>query len=593
MIHPRFAAIVPSTIAGWHTDAANDLPASCLCNALLRETRRWQHLQSPGGPVIRLPVSAGVLWLRLRHISASGECRFLWPAYFCARDGAAPRPLDFATLLERVLESPALLAPCVAGRRETLRQWMLESHARILDSLAERDDLAHLQFGPLTFVEAEQGLLADQAFHPTSGTGVPSDVEPPRCQGTGQGARVTLAWWAVAPRALASASSRPRAAGELARALLPEALAGDLPAGFTPLPMHPWQARHLRRQPCVRAMEDDCRLVWLGESEAEWHPTSSPHVLYATGAPWMVKGALSSRRSPHLPSEGDAARGLQFDAWLGELDIARRFPGFAVMQEPAWLGWRDACGDTDPESLAVLRENPLVDAADSEMPVLAALVQQPVDQAGLSLLGARLVEIASHHGETLAATARGWFAAYCEQVLTPLFGLLVEDGVVLLADRLSIVLRLDGGWPVGMYYRDGRGRGVTPHFLARHFERIDAPPECLWDRETVRRRFPGHLLVDATLAVTGALAADRLVEESLLLADLRDHLDALRLRLSGDTDCLEHVLGAATLEVENNLFGRLESTGGATPGGHYRPLINPLVADDDALDQPLHLGLHA
>ncbi|MDW5376388.1 IucA/IucC family protein [Halomonas sp. HP20-15] len=611
MTHPRLAtatghaqALAPSDIASWRVDTRNDLPASCFCNALLRETGGWQRLQTASGPVIRLPVTAGVIWLRLRHISASGECRFLWPAYFAAHGhDATAQPLDFATLLEQVLATAALVGPLDAEQRETFQQRVLESRANTHQSLAERDDLDHLQYGPLTFAEAEQGLLAGHAFHPAPKSRAPFDAEQARRYCPEHRARVALAWWAVAPRALVSSSSRPQSAGELARELLPESLAGELPTGFTPLPMHPWQAGQLRRQPCVRAMEADCRLVWLGESETEWYPTSSHRSLYAPGAPWMVKGSLSARltNSLRLLSEKEVTRGVRLDAWMRELDTARRFPGFAVMQEPAWLGWRNACGDTDPESLAVLRENPLADAADGETPVLATLTQQPFDQAGLSLLGARLVTLAGERAAApgaaapLAETARGWFAAYCERVLTPLFGLLVEDGIALLAHQQNIVLRLEDGWPVGMYYRDCQGSGVTQHFLARHFELVDAPPENLWTRETVRRYFPYYLLINSTFAVTSALAADGLIDERLLLDDLRDHLGTLRERLVGDLDCLEHVLSAPTLDAKGNFFCYLSGVNEATlsdPARLYRPLANPLVGDagDHVPDHPLRQG---
>lgn len=385
----------------------------------------------------------------------------------------------------------------------------------------------------------------------------------------------------MAPPLAAGDSSRDVSAAGLALELLPADLATRLPPGFSALPMHPWQALQLRRQAWVQAQERRGELLWLGNSAAEWLPTSSHRSLYAPRAPWMVKGSLSARltNSLRLLSLKEVQRGLHLDRWMRELDVARRFPGFAVMQEPAWLGWLDAKGDVDPASLVVLRENLLLGAAETETVVLATLTQQPLGPGRQTLLAARLRAKAQALGEPLPQVARGWFGAFCERVLTPLFGLAVEDGIVLLAHQQNIVLRLDDGWPVGMFYRDCQGSGVGDRFLERHPQL--APPENHWPQATLRRYFLYYLLINSTFAVTSALAADGLVDEAVLLRDLRAHLEGLRTRLDGDLDCLDHALHAARLEVKGNFFCYLSGINEATlaePARLYLPLDNPLAA---------------
>ncbi|WP_110678387.1 IucA/IucC family protein [Salinicola sp. RZ23] len=598
------ATALPST-------ASVDLAASCFFNALLRECPHWRLVSDPAGERAVLPLSDGELHLHLRHRSASGECRFAWPTYYVPDETyhvpdetsygvthEAPLPqsetlhqgeplaLDFASALDRVLATPALVGELDDESRARFRERVLESRINTQESLDARDDLTRLQQGPLDFVAAEQGLLAGHAFHPAPKSRAPFTAQEAQRYCPEHRARIGLAWWAVAPERLVKESSRERGAADLAAELLPAELAARLPVSatgqaFAALPMHPWQARHLRAQPSVQALEAAGELVWLGESQAEWYPTSSHRSLYASGAPWMVKGSLSARltNSLRLLSVKEVARGLRLDEWMRDLDIAQRFPGFNVMQEPAWLGWRDAEGQVDAASLVLLRENPLQHAPNAEAVVLATLTQQPLAAEGESLLAARVRAAATQRGEPLAEATRSWFAAYCEHVLTPLFGLVVEEGIVLLAHQQNIVLRLDQGWPVGMDYRDCQGSGVSDHFLARHPQLAEAP-ENHWSRDTLRRYFLYYLLINSTFAVTSALAADGLAEEALLLADLRAHLEGLRKRLDGDLDCLEHALNAADLEVKGNFFCYLSGVNEATlgnPARLYLPLRNPLT----------------
>nr|WP_299239685.1 IucA/IucC family protein [uncultured Halomonas sp.] len=561
----------------------NDIAAACFFNALLRETSTWRREIHGNAQVAVLPLSESELHLRLRHISASGEARFIWP--ILQADGKRQdrkRPIAFEEALTGILATPSLVGHLDARQREIFRECVLESHRNTRASLSTRDDLPHLQQGPLTFAEAEQGLLAGHAFHPAPKSRSPFTAHEAMGYCPEHRACFALAWWAVAPKIQIGDSSRSQSAAELTRELLPEVLAERLPAGFAVLPMHPWQAQQLRQSPRTRTLEAQGQLLWLGEASADWIPTSSHRSLYAPGAPWMLKGSLSAKltNSLRLLSEKEVARGVRLDAWMRDLDVSRRFHGFAVMQEPAWLGWRNTQGGADPASLVVLRENPLRDTPDAEAVVLATLTQQPFTTKGTSLLGARIGARAEQSGQSSANVARAWFAAFCERVLTPLFGLVVEDGIVLLAHQQNIVLRLEAGWPTGMFYRDCQGSGVSDHFLERHPELALAPPENHWAQTTVRRYFLYYLLINSTFAVTSALAADGLIDEAVLLADLRSHLHGLLQHLEGDHDCLHHALEAPTLDAKGNFFCYLSGVNEATlaePARLYLPLANPLA----------------
>ncbi|WP_164999476.1 IucA/IucC family protein [Salinicola tamaricis] len=156
-----------------------------------------------------LPLSDGELHLHLRHRSASGECRFVWPPHQVHH--GTSQPLDFAAALDRVLATPELVGELDAESRARFRERVLESRANTQESLEARDDLTRLQQGPLNFVAAEQGLLAGHAFHPAPKSRAPFTAQEAQRYCPEHRARVGLAWWGVAPERVVEESSRDRA----------------------------------------------------------------------------------------------------------------------------------------------------------------------------------------------------------------------------------------------------------------------------------------------------------------------------------------------------------------------------------------------
>jgi len=355
--------------------SGNDPAATCFFNALLRESGHWEWDAS--GQRIAVPVDAGTLLVEVSHRSASGECRFRWPPMLDRGDGVMA--VDFEVALDRVLATPSLTGDADPDSKARVRERVLNSRNNIEASRTARGDLAWLQASPLNFHEAEQGLLIGHPFHPAPKSRSPFGPDEARAYCPEHAAQFSLAWWAVHPDWLAAASSRAATASELAADLLPASLHHRCPSGYTPLPMHPWQAEQLRQASHIQALEQSGALVWLGHDTPHWLPTASHRSLYAPGQPWMVKGSLAARltNSLRLLSVKEVDRGLLMDRSTDNAELAERFPGFGVMQEPAWLGWYQPDGSVDAASLAVLRENPLQQAPDTEAVMLATLTQQP------------------------------------------------------------------------------------------------------------------------------------------------------------------------------------------------------------------------
>ncbi|GHC26731.1 aerobactin synthase IucA [Kushneria pakistanensis] len=579
-----------------HTEWADRLAATSFFNALLRETAHWWLERQDNEEIAVIPLTrAGDACLRvhLQHRSCSGRCRIVLP--LVQATGENLQVVSFEQAVEALLKSPWLCEHPLVGRlddarRETFLKSVMGSRDTIASALAGRDDLDHLGQGPLGFLDAEQGLLVGHDFHPAPKSQAPFDAEQARDYTPEHRAGFSLIWWGVSPARAAGDSSRELPAAALMHDLLPEALAERLPVGFSALPMHPWQARFLQKRDDIAALIEAGELIVLGEESNDantarrWYPTSSHRSLYSPQADWMVKGSLSARltNSLRVLHGNEVMRGLRLDRWWPQVSPDIR-SHFHLMQEPAWLGWKNDEGEIDEASLALLREN-RIKGPDASSVVLATLTQ-PLGEAGQTLVANGARRLAALEGTSEREAALVWFDAFCERVLSPLIRLVVEEGIVLLAHQQNIVVRLEGERPTGVDYRDCQGSGVTDHFLARH----PGDPVSQDHRISagmLTRYFPYYVIINSTLAVTAALAEAGLVDERTLVARLREQLERLRQRCQdGDTTLLDHLLTSPTLEVKGNFFCYLAGINESTlddPSIIYLDMPNPLLTETPA-----------
>lgn len=579
-----------------HLEWADRLAATSFFNALLRETSHWWLEGHGSNEIAVIPLTSGrdvCLRLHLEHRSLSGRCRIQLPVMQVKGD--ALEAISFEQAVTGLLKSPWLREHPLVGtlddaRRDTFCESVMGSRDTIAAALAERDDLEHLGQGPIGFLEAEQGLLVGHDFHPAPKSQAPFDAEQTRDYTPEHRACFGLAWWGVAPARAVGDTSRELSAAALMHDLLPEALAERLPVGFSALPMHPWQSRFLQQREDIATLIDAGELIVLGEESDDvattrrWYPTSSHRSLYCPQIDWMVKGSLSAKltNSLRVLHGNEVMRGLRLDRWWPGVNGEIR-EHFHLMQEPAWLGWKTDDGEIDEASLALLRENRLK-SPDAPSVVLATLTQ-PLGRAGQTLLANGVRRLAALDNISEREAAIQWFGAFCERVLSPLIRLVVEEGIVLLAHQQNIVVRLERERPVGVDYRDCQGSGVTDHFLARHPEESVSQDHRI-TTEMLKRYFPYYVIVNSTLAVTAALSEAGFVDESVLVAHLRDHLAALRSHCrDGDTTLLDHLLTSPTLEVKSNFFCYLSGINESTlddPAKIYLDMPNPLSIEASA-----------
>ena len=208
--------------------------------------------------------------------------------------------------------------------------------------------------GATPFLRAEQSLAAGHPLHPAAKSRQPMTPAEVRRYAPELGAAFPLHWFRADRSVVAEDSALEAGAAELLAGLL----AGDELAdpalrrlaaagGHALVPAHPWQAARLLEQPAVRALVEAGLLADLGPQGRPWSATSSVRTVYRADPPFMLKLSLGVRitNSVRVNLAKELARGVEVHRLLaaGLADeLAARFPGFAVVRDPAWLTVRTA-----------------------------------------------------------------------------------------------------------------------------------------------------------------------------------------------------------------------------------------------------------
>ncbi|MEU8959192.1 IucA/IucC family protein [Streptomyces sp. NPDC048518] len=492
-----------------------------------------------------------------------------------AEPAGSAEPVDGADLVGRVADSVRRTAEFIADRRK------------------RPDD------EPDPFLAAEQSLLLGHPLHPTpkSREGL-SDAESHLYSPELRGA-FALHWLAVDRSVLACDSAWTERGRTVPADQLTARLAGPdlpLPDGRVALPVHPWQIRELRHRPTAAALLDTGLLQDLGPHGTPWHPTSSVRTLYRSGAAAMLKLSLGLRitnsRRENLRKE--LRRGVEVHRLLRS-GLAEQWqsvhPCFDVVRDPAWLGVTGPDGAPVPGLDVMIRHNPF--GLGDNATCLAGLVSPRPSTlpAGRerhvmrSRLGETVTRLAGRTGRPRGAVAAEWFLRYLESVVRPVLWLDGEAGVALEAHQQNTLLLLDPeGWPVGGRYRDNQGyyfRESRRAELERRLPGIGRDSDTFVSDEVTDERFAYYLGINNVFGLIGALGAERLADERLLLAAFRRFLGDVATgpdRLRSPLPAI--LLDSPVLRCKANLLTRLhgldELVGPVDTQSVYVTIPNPL-----------------
>lgn len=552
---------------------------------------------SPIGKAVRVPLPHHGMEILapLRYWSATDRHQFAFPFHYAVSGSDRFLPLDMVTLAT-LLTKELALERSVAAFPDDLIERVIQSCGHTASYLSARQGEENKLYRyPFHFLDAEQSLLLGHLLHPTpkSRQGL-SDIEHSRYSPELKGA-FPLHVFRAHRSIVREDSTRPLTATQLlkreilADPQLPDAFKAAYcqPDDYSLLPLHPQQATHLLEQPQTRRWIADGLLFGLGLQGRPYYATSSLRTLYHPEADFMLKSSVHIKitNSLRLNKQKELERGVEVSRLL-QTEIGEKmrtaFPAFSIIEDPAYLTLTDPAKEESGFEL-VLRHNPFIGEEAHNVTLIAGLCQDH-PAGGKSRLAHIILSLAAKEGRPTSEVSLDWFRRYLHISLHPIMWLYLEYGIALEAHQQNSLVKLEEGYPSRFYYRDNQGYYYcesTFDQLKRLLPCINEKSETLCKDTVADDRLRYYFFLNHLMGLINGFGTAGLVEESVLLAELRKGLSQLLPRNRKPSTLLHSLLQEERLPCKANLLTRLhdmdELTGPMESQSVYVPVSNPLL----------------
>ncbi|MGW3936639.1 IucA/IucC family protein [Streptomyces phaeochromogenes] len=598
------SALASASTAPAQLPSPDEAVAHTLLNCLLREVSapERQTAFTDGHLLLRLPRRGVLLRVALRRTSLLGAHRFAGPVSEETADGGW-NVVGWRRLAEYTQDELSLRT---GVRNEEFLEQIDSSHRTITASLAVRTgsgrsalpgqagsdpsaiavragtDSAPADTPVAAYLASEQSLLFGHRFHPTpkARTG---DADSWLAYSPEAGAAFPLRHLAVREHLIAEEAAESGALdvldGRDRRDPWGRKGGADVPDGYRLLPSHPWQYAILREHPTLRAALGRGDILDLGPGGRPFAATASVRTLYDGES--FLKFSLNVRITNCLRKNAsyELSGAVALTRVLGPAlaDLAERFPGSAVLREPAYrsLALPGPDGTPDHELLegfgVIVREGLTRHLLPGTTPLLAAAVadEYPTSPAHVS----HLLDGAGPQA------ALDWWSAYLRLLVPPVLAAYFDHGLVLEPHLQNVLICVDGdGMPAQVLFRDLEGTKLVPE---HHAETLAAlPPEVAgpmtYDAQRGWDRVVYCLLVNHVAELLAALADLHPHAEAALWAEVRVTLQTYADRY-GCPPPLAALLAGVPLPAKANLLTRWERKADREAG--YVHLPSPLGED--------------
>jgi siderophore synthetase component len=549
------------------------LTAQALLNCLVREVSgpEEQAWESDGHLMVRLARSDRLLRATSRRPSAGLGPRLTGEVQL--RDGNSWHPIGWEQVADLIAEELTLAtgtpnaefaAQVRSSHAATTAIIQARRPGQRLDS-AQADLAGQERAGDPRidrYLASEQSLIAGHRFHPA----------PKAREGSARdwlrfapeaGARFRLRFLAVRDSALDTDGDTTA---------LDALGAPEPPPGYRVLPVHPWQFRLLARRPWLRRARQDGTLVDLGLGPREVVPTSSVRTVYDPVADVFCKFSLNVRITNCVRKNSwyELAGAVDLTRLLAPVsaDLAERFPGTVVLEEP---GYRTAslASEEAAEGLGVIVRDGLRGwLAPGVTPLLAASLAEPHSAAG---------EVLDNRNPDWLL---GWWETYLRKVAPPVLHALFGHGVVFEPHLQNVLVGVDSdGLPVQAIFRDLEGvKLISPRHDALLTTLKPGVARALaYDSERGWSRVAYCLFVNHLAEIAAAIADRHPDAEDQLEADLWNCAHGVLAGFAREHDWppqLRAMLAGVPLPAKANL--RLRWARGADREADYLHVLNPL-----------------
>ena len=428
---------------------------------------------------------------------------------------------------------------------------------------------------PQSFICSEQALVIGHQLHPTAKSRDGFSSSELLNYSPESAGRFQLHYFSIADDYLHHDSAEKSSAKdiikqELGRQLenensVPKELANIFSdARYGLIPVHPWQAAHLRKQSQVQNLEQQGILRYWGPLGDNYQATTSIRAVYNEHSNYMYKLSLNVRitnservnKSWELDRVLETARMLQLP--VAE-EIKKSAPHFTIVKEPAYISIKIDNEVLDGFS-CILRDNTDFKDQTKDISAITSLVQDHA-LGGKNRLYRIIEAIAEREERPLSAVAIDWFERYFEVSIESLMRLFVDWGLCFEPHGQNTLIEMTEGYPSHCFCRDGQG---FFHREASHKDWCKIMPnkgeqtQSIFPEDLAKERLIYYPFINQLFSMVNAFGCQGLADEEQLLRLVMQRLRALR-----DQGCrypfslLEVLEQADKLPCKGNLLTQL------------------------------------
>ncbi|MCH2205753.1 MAG: hypothetical protein MK132_07770 [Lentisphaerales bacterium] len=534
----------------------------------------------------------GDILLPLKYHSQTGRHRFEFPI-FSRKPGG-----NFEEGLVQEIIEKALSFLSTEKASEEFKKRILESHSKLEQIIYKRkfDFSCRDLVNSLSFKETEQGLYAGHLMHP-----VPKSLDgfsredfdkySPDMQEVFQ-----IHYFRTLRDNVEQASATGLLPEKMIKVLLgqddqvsedfKEKYLGD--DDHVLLPVHPWQAAYLLKQPRFQKLLNKGVLEYLGGVGEGFSATSSVRCVYSDLYPFMYKFSLNVKitNSLRVNKTRELKRGKEmYSLLLSEFggELAKKYPQFHFIADPAYISLK-IDGEIQEEFSVVLRENPFSYLRSNDVSNLSALCQDDLSQ-GRSRLAMMIDSLSQLHGQEKEAVCQSWFAKYLKVAIEPILWLYHEYGLVFEAHQQNCLLELQDCWPDQFYYRDNQGYFHVEEAhenLCQLVAKMGEDSESCAPEALVNKYLTYYLVVNHLGGLINSIGSAGIISEKILWQQAREFLQGIKPGPYGQ-QFLKGILWEPTLSCKANMLTRIreidELEADVANQSVYIELPNPLFSD--------------
>ena len=209
-------------------------------------------------------------------------------------------------------------------------------------------------------------------------------------------------------------------------------------------------------------------------------------------------------------------------------DIQATVPNFHIVLEPAFLTIK-VDGEVIDGFSCILRDAHPFNDQNRDITSITSLVQDN-PSGGLNRLGNIVHALANKENRPIDAVARDWFERYINVSIESLMKLFIDWGLCFEPHGQNILIELDAGYPTNCFCRDGQG---FFHREAAHQDWCEVMPgkgestASIFPEALACERLIYYPFINQVFSVINAFGTQGLIDEALLMHDLRQRMTAL------------------------------------------------------------------